>query len=282
MQQRGYRECDLREGRYNAVFHLISAAHGAEEFYTLENNEARYEGLEEAREQDEATRKVWVGHPKLCVFDNSTDFEGKLQRLVNATANLVGLPSGLPHETMKFLLSSEPDLSSFPNDVSYQVFNVEKVYLYEDASLNSTLREYSFVRKRTHQNGLGSTYGITTVKISSESSQKIELKRIITKREYFAALRNRDISRYIIRQKRISFLWQMQSFNIHVYQQPVGDLCILHAQSDTTDVDLPPFLDVEKPLKSNEYCSYFISLKNKEQCEILDEIEEDYDDDNEV
>ncbi len=33
----------LREGRYDAVFHLVTAAQGAERFYTLENNEARSE-----------------------------------------------------------------------------------------------------------------------------------------------------------------------------------------------------------------------------------------------
>ena len=42
---------EIREGRYNAVFHLVTAAEGAEPFYTLENNEARTETPEQAREQ---------------------------------------------------------------------------------------------------------------------------------------------------------------------------------------------------------------------------------------
>merc|ERR1719223_968934 len=33
----------LREGRYNAVFHLVTAADGAEAFYSLSNNKARTE-----------------------------------------------------------------------------------------------------------------------------------------------------------------------------------------------------------------------------------------------
>merc|ERR1719203_2130662 len=80
MDQRGFSECDLREGRYNAIFHLVTAAQGAEKYYTLENNEARTESASEARGVDQATRKAWVGHPKLHVFDNTSDFEGKLQR----------------------------------------------------------------------------------------------------------------------------------------------------------------------------------------------------------
>ena len=35
-------EAELRDS-YDAVFHLITAAKGAEEYYTLENNSARYE-----------------------------------------------------------------------------------------------------------------------------------------------------------------------------------------------------------------------------------------------
>ena len=42
-------EVELRDN-YDAVFHLVTAANGAEEFYTLENNAARTETIEEARE----------------------------------------------------------------------------------------------------------------------------------------------------------------------------------------------------------------------------------------
>lgn len=38
----------LRDTRYDAVLHLVTAARGAEEFYTGVNNEARYESIEEA------------------------------------------------------------------------------------------------------------------------------------------------------------------------------------------------------------------------------------------
>ena len=37
----------MREGRYDAVFHLVTAAQGAERFYTLENNQARSETPEQ-------------------------------------------------------------------------------------------------------------------------------------------------------------------------------------------------------------------------------------------
>lgn len=75
--------------RYDAVLHLVTAADGAEHAYTTANNASRYEkadeaGLRLARELDQKQLQAWTGHPHLCVIDNSTDFEGKLQRVIDA------------------------------------------------------------------------------------------------------------------------------------------------------------------------------------------------------
>lgn len=52
----------LRDKRYDLVIHLVTAAKGAEEFYTQSNNEARRETIEEARFLDGLTELVWSGH----------------------------------------------------------------------------------------------------------------------------------------------------------------------------------------------------------------------------
>ena len=39
----------IREGRYHAVFHMVTAAKGAEPFYSLANNDTRTETVEVAR-----------------------------------------------------------------------------------------------------------------------------------------------------------------------------------------------------------------------------------------
>ncbi len=67
--------------RYDAVFHLVTAANGAEEFYTLSNNNARYETIDEARALDERLINAWKNHPHHVVIDNSSDFKGKLNCL---------------------------------------------------------------------------------------------------------------------------------------------------------------------------------------------------------
>jgi hypothetical protein len=47
---------------------LVSAADGAENFYSKENNEARYESIKEAVELDKKLINAWVGHPHFSVI----------------------------------------------------------------------------------------------------------------------------------------------------------------------------------------------------------------------
>ena len=42
---------------------MITAADGAEQYYTLSNNDARSESIEEARDIDKRLINAWVGHP---------------------------------------------------------------------------------------------------------------------------------------------------------------------------------------------------------------------------
>lgn len=50
MRANGLDERALRDGRYDGILHLVTAACGAEEHYTLENNETRSESVEEAKD----------------------------------------------------------------------------------------------------------------------------------------------------------------------------------------------------------------------------------------
>ena len=234
----------VRDSRYDAVFHLVTAADGALPHYSLESNTVRSESRKEAIEVDRKTQKAWVGHPHLYVFDNSTDFEGKMQRLVDVISKIVGLPSNLRRRSTKFLLEpldSDNVTKLFPADIHFEMFDVEKVYLQrndDDENNNANQQNYSFVRKRSVvDRGSGiivdSVYQSTTVTNTSDG-EMIEQKRIITQREYVSALLSRDINRHIVRQRRISFLYKLQSFTIHIYQQPVQGLSLLHAQIEAS------------------------------------------------
>ena len=92
LQKYNLNEEIIRE-QYDGIFHLVTAADGAEEFYTLSNNEARTETIEEARELDRNTRNAWIEHQNLKIIDNSTDFQNKINRLLQEVYLIMGLPN---------------------------------------------------------------------------------------------------------------------------------------------------------------------------------------------
>ncbi len=75
--------------RYDAVFHLVTAARGAEAFYSTENNTARTETPAEAREVDDRLLLAWAEHPHRVVLDNRGDFADKMARLGDALEALL-------------------------------------------------------------------------------------------------------------------------------------------------------------------------------------------------
>lgn len=83
LKTNGWNTVELRDNRYNQVIHLVTSADGAEEYYNVEDNPCRTEGLELARELDRRTIEAWVGHPYIDVIDNSTDFDTKMRRMIS-------------------------------------------------------------------------------------------------------------------------------------------------------------------------------------------------------
>lgn len=76
--------------RYDAIVHLRTAAYGAEDAYTLSNNEARSETPEQARQKDDQTLGLWTAHPRLHVIENRGSFGDKLDDLVAVVSAEIG------------------------------------------------------------------------------------------------------------------------------------------------------------------------------------------------
>ena len=111
----GTNEIELRD-HYDAVFDLVTAAKGAEAFYTTENNSARTETVDEAAALDDKLISAWTGHPHLRVIDNSSNFEDKMKRLIAEISSFLGEPE--PFEIERKFLIEYPDrkwLESMPN-----------------------------------------------------------------------------------------------------------------------------------------------------------------------
>lgn len=255
LKRKGLELLSIREGRYDAVFHLVTAATGAEPYYSLLNNETRTESPEFAREVDLKTQGVWNGHPKHFVIDNSTDFEGKLARVQNQAARLVGLPQ-LPRGADRWYLRRPHDPACFT--VPYEKTQVRKVYLVNVGKALPDGRnvsvEYNYVEERSQD---GSVAYAHTSKQRLDDGYEAELKRIIDEREFhFRATTMADPSRKEVFQTRYSFLWAQQAFVVidhHSDKQEFGhDLFTLRRQAEGGTPEFPPFLDVGEHIEDED------------------------------
>ena len=133
----------MRDARYDAVLHMMTAADGAEKFYTNANNAVRLESAEEARAMDRRTLDCWTGHEHLYIVDNSSDFTEKIRRAVARVSRLVGVPVPLA-VNRKFLLKKLPKTETLLQHVKrVEVFEVEQTYL-----ATTTVAERCRIRRR--------------------------------------------------------------------------------------------------------------------------------------
>ena len=250
LDQQGWSESALRDRRYDAVIHLVTAARGAEEFYTTENNPARTETLEKARELDEKVRNAWVGHPHLRAIDNSTDFNEKIRRVLTAICRIVEVPAPKEIER-KFLLRCCPTAVEMP--VYSKEFLIEQTYLL--TSDGSEAR----VRRRSRE---GSSTYTHTVKRPCVAGQRIETEHQISSSEYITLLEKADPNRRTVRKHRRCFLWENQYFELDSFLEPNPGLTLLELELESPDQDviLPSFLDIEREVTEDRtYSNYSIA-----------------------
>lgn len=223
----------IRDKRYDAVFHLRTAALGAEAFYTLATNTARRETVAEARALDEKTLSAWVGHSHLRIIGNETGFEEKLRRLYQEVCMVLGIPVPIEIER-KFLIE--------PFNVSgslslWQSVDVEQIYLISPVP-GQELR----VRKRG-QDGYFVFY--RTTKRDLGNSERAETEGQIDEREYLWSGQFQAPETRIIRKVRTCFVHADQYFEYDRFLDPAGLHLLEIELTDRNDtIAIPGFIRV--------------------------------------
>ena len=216
-------EIELRDN-YDAVFHLVTAAKGAAEFYTLENNAARKETLEEARELDDKLIAAWTGHPHFRVIDNSKNFEEKMKKLLSEISSIFG--TSKPYEIERKFLIKYPDLdylTSLPNCKRVQII---QTYL----NLSDEGSEEIRVRKR----GINGNYiYFKTTKRKISDIKRVEVEKRLTKEEYYEILGSTK-DKYQVIKDRYCLCYENQYFEIDVYPFWNDKACIELELDDET------------------------------------------------
>lgn len=228
--------------RYDAVFHLVSAAKGARDFYNCENNAARYETADEASARDDKLLSTWTGHPHFRVIDNSTSFEEKMKRLVLEISSFLGEP--LPFEIERKFLIEYPDLKKLE-----KLENCKKVEI-----IQTYLKSENGTELRIRQRGTNGNYSYTkTIKQQVSDIKRIEEETRLSKDEYLTLLMNADTTKKQIRKTRYCLMLNNHYFEIDVY--PFWkDKAILEIElrDENQKIHFPKFLKIIKEVTGDK------------------------------
>lgn len=237
LKRKGLTRAAIRH-RYDGVIHLVTAADGAAEYYTGENNSARLETPEEALRIDLRTQESWVGHPRFKIIDNSTDFQGKIKRTFSAIARLLGIPD-VPPTREKYLVE-RIETSALP---AHQRLDIEQVYL-----RSKDKREETRIRRR----GQDGTYFHFLARTRPAGSQNVpvEEEELIPEQEYLSLTRLMDPRTEVLSKERMCFLWNNQYFELDSYNGRHKGLMMLLVESQEPQeqerIHVPPFVAVGK------------------------------------
>lgn len=243
---------------YDAVFHLVTAAKGAEHAYTNSNNQARRETLEQAIEADNRTMNAWTGHPHFRAIDNSTDFENKMKRLVKEICSFLGLPKPLEIER-KFLIK-KPDLHLLESLPNCQKVDIIQTYL------NSNNDEEIRIRQRGE---VGSYIYTKTIKKKIKSATRQETEKRISQREYLTLLNNADINLHQIKKTRYCLMHDNRYYEIDIYPfSKTNAICEIELTDENEQFNLPEFIQLIKEVTNDKKYSNF-SLAKKIPTDLL-------------
>lgn len=239
---------------YDGVFHLVTAAKGALEFYTTENNSARTETPEEAIAKDNNCIIAWTGHPHFRIIGNeSKSFKEKISKLLKEIYMLLGIP--VPIETERKYLIKFPDLKEIK--AKYNATKVQIIQTY----LKSNDPQ---IERRIRQRGNDGEYTYYyTEKNNINNISREEIERKISESEYVEYLMSADTNLKQIRKDRFCFVYEGQYFELDIY--PFwNDKAIVEIEltEEGQKVTLPPELVVIKEVTED------LSYKNRALAQI--------------
>ncbi len=216
--------------KYDLVLHLTTAADGAEKDYSLDNNSARTETIEEARAIDKKTKEAWSTHPNQYIFDNDgIDFDQKLQRVGNVIRGYLGEEEVLHRE--KYVVEIKGlDLSQFSG------LNLIREEIEEFVGLD-TPNQNEMYRKSTIAD---STYYTYTKIRYREDGTKTTMQRNITEREYLENLER--TGREPIKKVRYNFISKGERFRLDSYLDTYGLMTLERDVTKPNIKNIPGFI----------------------------------------
>ncbi len=241
LRELGESEVEARDS-YDAVFHLVTAAKGAPEAYTLANNKARTETPEQAAAIDDALIAAWTGHPHLRVIDNSTSFEKKLERLLAEIAAFLGEP--VPCEIERKYLIRMPDVKKLE-----ELPNCERVEI-----IQTYLKSEPGCELRVRQRGADGNYiYFRTEKRKLSDLRRVEIEERLSRDEYLQLLMQADPGAHPVRKTRYCLTENSRYFEIDIYPGWSGQAVMeIELREEDEEVVLPADIRVIREVTGEE------------------------------
>ncbi len=227
---------------YDAIFHLVSAAKGKEEVYTLANNMARTESVEEAKNLDDRIISAWTGHPHFRIIDNSTEFEEKLERLLKEITSFLGEPE--PFEIERKFLIYYPNIKALESMPNCTKVDISQTYL----------KGKDDIERRVRARGIDGDYMYyLTEKRKISNMKRIETERKLTQDEYLALLMESDNRLHTIHKTRYCLSENNQYFEIDIYPE-WSHQAIMEIELSREDevIKTPEFIKIIKEVTDHE------------------------------
>jgi len=227
---------------YDAVFHLVTAAKGKENVYTLDNNKARTESVEEAKKIDDKIISAWTGHPHFRVIDNSTEFEEKLERLLKEISSFLGEPE--PYEIERKYLISYPDIKKLENMDNCTKVEITQTYLKSEDGKE----------RRVRARGIDGDYiYYLTEKQEISPIKRVEIERRLTQDEYLKYLMEADNKLHTIKKTRYCLTENNKYFEIDIFPEWKKQAIMEIELSDELEkIEIPNFINVIKEVTLDE------------------------------
>ena len=247
LKERNLNEVELRDS-YDAVFHLVTSASGAEEYFLIDDP-LRDNLIEEAKIIDDQIINDWTGHKYFRVIDNRSTFQNKMKQLIKEISLFLGEEG--PYETQRKFLIKKPDLDLLNKLHNCNKVKVIEIYLNEEKNTISKLI----------QRGINSNY--TYSKITINKDKNVETETRLTQDAYIEELINIDTSKKIIIKDRYCLTVNSVYYEIDIYEH-LEDKAICEVElTRSSELQLPSIIEVIEDITNNEeYTSYyFASIK---------------------
>ena len=233
--------------RYDLILNLVSRR----DFYTLDNNPARSEAVDEALQLGDRTLNAWIGHNNLKIVYPKDDIRDKIREVLNYIHEILDEKEVRRQE--KFVVSLESSDLRKVEAIS-KCGDIVQTYLESDENIEKRLRKITMGGVTTFQYTIFSVLEDgRKVKVSDES---------LSEKMYEKLLEFKDKDREPIQKRRYYFPYEDEYFTLDI----MDGYGILEINMVRDKISFPPFLDVlENVAHNSDFQNKNISKKKSGQ-----------------